>query len=47
MIKLVSSFAFTFNLCPYAMGCPLSFHQRNMEYFRKRIIADGMNQGRN
>jgi sentrin-specific protease 1 len=27
------------------MGCPLSFHQRNMEYFRLRIIADAMEQG--
>lgn len=28
-----------------AKGCPLTFHQRDMEYFRLRIIADAMAQG--
>jgi sentrin-specific protease 1 len=36
-------------MCKYAdyiaMGCPLTFHQRDMEYFRLRIIADAMAQG--
>ena len=36
-------------MCKYAdyiaMGCPLTFHQRDMEYFRLRIIADAMSQG--
>ena len=29
-----------------ATGCPLTFDQRNMEYFRRRIIADAMACGR-
>jgi len=28
-----------------AVGCPLTFHQRDMEYFRRRIVADAMEKG--
>ena len=28
-----------------ATGCPLTFHQRDMEYFRRRIVADAMEKG--
>ena len=28
-----------------AVGCPLTFHQRDMEYFRLRIVAEALEQG--
>uniref|UniRef100_A0A7S0PPK7 Ubiquitin-like protease family profile domain-containing protein n=1 Tax=Micromonas pusilla TaxID=38833 RepID=A0A7S0PPK7_MICPS len=28
-----------------ATGCPLTFHQRDMEYFRRRIVADAVEKG--
>ena len=28
-----------------ATGCPLTFHQHDMEYFRRRIVADAMEKG--
>jgi sentrin-specific protease 1 len=28
-----------------AVGCPLTFHQRDMEYFRRRIVADADGEG--